>query len=99
MNKKLTHQELSKLNSLLDDTLQQADKQQLINCVRILGTTLASLKIKYQADEEKIPQDVKSLVSDMQQENLSDELREVLSKSIIECATAIAVVKKVKDEN
>jgi hypothetical protein len=98
MNKKLTHDDLSKLNSLLDDTLQQADKTQLINCIRILGTTVASLKIKYQADEEKIPQDVKKLVTEMEQGSLSDELSEILSKSIIECATAIAVVKQVKDE-
>ncbi|MFK5892720.1 MAG: hypothetical protein QM504_05825 [Pseudomonadota bacterium] len=98
MNKKLTHQDLLKLNSLLNDTLQHADKDQLINCVRILGTAVASLKIKYKADEEKIPQDVKKLVSDMEQDSLSDELSEVLSKSIIECATAIAVVKQAKDQ-
>jgi len=96
MNKKLTQQDLTKLNTLLDETLQQADKQQLITCIRMLGTTVASLKIKYQADEEKIPQDVKKLVSDMEQDSLSDELTEVLSKSIIECATAIAVVKQTK---
>lgn len=93
MNKQLTHQELSKLNMLLDDTLQQAEKDQLIACIRILGTTVASLKIKYQVDEKKVPQDVKKLLSDMQQDALSDELSEVLSKSIIECATALAVVK------
>jgi hypothetical protein len=96
MNKKLTHQDLTKLNTLLDDTLQQADKEQLINCIRILGTTVASLKIKFQADEEKIPQEVKKLVSDMQQDHLSDELTEVLSKSIVECASAIAAVKQAK---
>jgi len=95
MNKKLTHQELLKLNNLLDDTLQQAGKEQLINCIRILGTTVASLKIKYQADEEKIPQDVKKLVTDMEQDVLSEELSEVLSKSIVECATAIAAVKQI----
>ena len=94
MNKKLTHQDLIKLNTLLDDTLQQAEKQQLINCIRILGTTVASLKIKFKADEEKIPQDAKKLLVDMEQDTLSDELSEVLSKSIVECATAIAVVKQ-----
>ena len=48
----------------------------------------------FKADEEKIPQDVKKLLTDMKQEALSDELSEVLSKSIVECATAIAVVKR-----
>ncbi len=89
------HKKLIELNHLLNDTLQQSDKQQLIDCIRVLGTTIASLKIKYQVNEEQFPEDVKNLVSNVEQneDELSDEVSEVLSKSIVECATAIAVVK------
>jgi hypothetical protein len=93
---KADHKKLIELNHLLNDTLQQSDKQQLIDCIRVLGTTIASLKIKYQVNEEQFPEDVKNLVSDVEQneEELSDEVSEILSKSIVECATAIAVVRK-----
>ena len=90
------HQKLIQLNSLLNDTLQQSDKQQLIDCIRVLGTTIASLKIKYKVDEEQFPEDVKNLLSNIEQDqdSLPDDVSEVLSKSIVECATAIAVVTK-----
>ena len=94
MTKPVSQDELFRLNSLLDDTLQQADKQQLISCVRILSTTVAKLKIKYKADEENFPIEVKKMVSDLEQDLISPELSAILSKSIIECATAIAVAKK-----
>ncbi len=101
MAKTVTQQDISKLNSLLNDTLQQADKEQLINCVRILGTAVASLKINNQVDEEKFQHEFKNLVSHMQDdekdESKVEKLNQVFSKSIIECATAIAVAKNIKN--
>lgn len=90
----LNKEEILRLNGLLDETLQQADKEQLIACVRLLGTSVASLKIKYQADDEAMPQVLKEFVDELQNDSISDELAGVMAKSIIECATAIAVAKK-----
>ena len=96
--KQLSKEEILRLNGLLDDTLQQADKEQLIACVRLLGTSVASLKIKYQADDEAMPQVLKQFVNELENDSMSDELSQVMGKSIIECATAIAVAKKAVTE-
>lgn len=99
MTKQLSKDDILRLNGLLDETLQQADKEQLIACIRLLGTSVASLKIKYQADDEQMPQVLKALVEQGENdEELSDELAEVMAKSIVECATAIAVAKKATSE-
>lgn len=92
--KTLDKNEILRLNGLLDETLQQADKEQLIACVRLLGTSVASLKIKYHADDEAMPHVLKQFVDELENDSISDELAEVMAKSIIECATAIAVAKK-----
>ncbi|MFK5984340.1 MAG: hypothetical protein QM479_02790 [Pseudomonadota bacterium] len=104
MTTKVTQQDIAKLNTLLNDTLQQAEKDQLISCVRILGTAVASLKIKYQVNEENFQDDFKNMVADMQQtddmdESKSELVNQVLSKSIVECATAIAVAKNISDNS
>lgn len=96
-NKTLSKDEILRLNGLLDDTLHQADKEQLIACVRLLGTSVASLKIKYQTDDEVMPQVLKQFVGELESDSISDELVDVMAKSIIECATAIAVAKKAAD--
>jgi len=102
MTNPVSEQDISKLNTLLNETLQQSDKQHLIQCVRILGTAVANLKIKYQVDEENFQHDFKKLLTSNQnkeegQEDNTELLNQVFSKSIIECATAIAVAKKIKE--
>ena len=49
----LSLEDISRLNLLLDDTLQQASKEQLATCIKLLGTSLAHLKIKHKVDEDK----------------------------------------------
>ncbi len=98
MAKQLTSDELLRLNQLLQETLQQAGHEQLCRCVRILATMVASLKVKYQADDEAMPNTVKELVSALEQNRLSDDCNEILSRSIVECATALAVSKQAQAE-
>lgn len=89
--------DIIRLNSLLDDTLQNAEKEQLIACVRMLGTAVASLKVRYQADDEQIPHHFKSLVEQLDGAELSPEACKILGQSIIECATAMAVTQKTSE--
>ena len=94
MSKVFTKEEILKLNTLLDDTLQQADKEQLIACVKILGTAVASLKVKFNADEESVPEIFKDLVTKVQANEFSEELGQIMSKTVVECATAMAVTRQ-----
>ena len=91
--KKLSMDEITRLNSLLDDSLNQASKEQLATCIKLLGTSLAHLKIKYQVDEDENAKNFSGFVEQFQSEAMSDELNELASKTIIECATAMAVAK------
>ncbi|MBF0263987.1 MAG: hypothetical protein HQL46_01850 [Gammaproteobacteria bacterium] len=93
MSKIFTKEEILKLNSLLDETLQQADKEQLIACVKILGTAVASLKVKFNANEESVPEIFKDLVAKVQDNEFSEELGKIMSKTVVECATAMAVTR------
>lgn len=96
MTKKLTADDISKLNHLLDETLHQSDKEHLIACIRVLSITIANLKIKYHADNEKLPEQVSKLVSELQQGKISQQLTELVSKSVVECASALAAAKNIK---
>ncbi len=96
--KQLSFDEISKLNGLLDDSLHQASKEQLAICIKLLGTSLAHLKIKYQVDENENTKDFSSFVQELkgqeQDENLlKNEFNKLASKTIVECATAMAVVR------
>lgn len=95
--KKLSLDEISRLNLLLDDTLKQASKEQLATCIRLLGTSLAQLKIKYQVDEDQNAKTFSSFVQELENDALSDEFNELAAKTIVECATAMAVAKEGKD--
>jgi len=94
MNKQFSKEEITHLNSLLDETLANADKEQLIRCIKMLATAVASLKIRYQADEEKVPEIFKQLLTQVDDDDISVEVGQIMSKTIIECATAMAVAKK-----
>jgi len=45
-----------------------------------------------------MPQVLKQFVDELENDSMSDELSQVMGKSIIECATAIAVAKKAVTE-
>ncbi len=92
--KQLSLDDITRLNLLLDDTLQQASKEQLAVCIKLLGTSLAHLKIKYTVDEDKNTQVFSEFVQELENESLSDEFNELAAKTIVECATAMAVAKK-----
>jgi len=92
--KQLSLEDISRLNVLLDDTLQQASKEQLATCIKLLGTSLAHLKIKHQVDEDKNTQAFSDFVQELENDSLSDEFNELAAKTIVECATAMAVAKK-----
>ncbi len=91
--KKLSLEDISRLNVLLDDTLHQASKEQLATCIKLLGTSLAHLKIKHKVDEDKNAQAFSGFVNELENESLSDEFNELAAKTIVECATAMAVAK------
>lgn len=91
--KKLSLEDVSRLNLLLDDTLKQASKEQLASCIKLLGTSLAHLKIKYQVDEDKNAQAFSDFVQELENDSLSNEFNELAAKTIVECATAMAVAK------
>ncbi len=91
--KKLSLDDISRLNLLLDDSLNQANKEQLATCIKLLGTTLAHLKIKYEVDEDENAKNFSDFVQQLQSESLSDELNELAAKTIVECATAMSVAK------
>ncbi len=92
--KKLTIDELKRLNTLLDESLQQASKEQLVTCIRLLGTSLAQLKIRYQVDDDLAAQNFYDFVKELEESKLSNELNELAGKIIVECATALAVAKE-----
>lgn len=92
--KKLTIEELTRLNALLDDSLQQASKGQLTTCIKLLGTSLAQLKIRYQVDDDQAAQKFYDLVKKMEESEPSDELNELATRTVVECATAMAVAKE-----
>ncbi len=92
--KQLSLEDITRLNLLLDDTLQQASKEQLAVCIKLLGTSLAHLKIKHAVDEDKNTQVLSDFVQELENELLSDEFNELATKTIVECATAMAVAKK-----
>lgn len=99
--KKLSLDEIARLNLLLDDSLNQASKEQLAICIKLLGTSLAHLKIKYKVDEDENTKIFSGFVQELERESLSDEFNDLAAKTIIECATAMAVAKdadKIKDE-
>ncbi len=91
--KKLSLDDVTRLNVLLDDTLHQASKEQLATCIKLLGTSLAHLKIQYQVDEDKNTQSFSGFVKELENDSLSDEFNELAAKTIVECATAMAVSK------
>ena len=92
--KKLSMDDISRLNSLLEDSLNQASKQQLATCIRLLGTSLAQLKIKYQVDEDQSAQIFSAFVKELENDAVSSEFNELAAKTIVECATAMAVAKE-----
>ena len=92
--KKLSLEDITRLNVLLDDTLKQASKEQLATCIKLLGTSLAHLKIKHQVDEDKNAQTFSTFVQELENESVSDEFNELAAKTIVECATAMAVAKE-----
>ena len=99
--KKLSLDEIARLNLLLDDSLNQASKEQLAICIKLLGTSLAHLKIKYKVDEDENTKIFSGFVQELERESLSDEFNDLAAKTIIECATAMAVAKdadKIRDE-
>ncbi len=91
--KKLSLEDITRLNVLLDDTLNQASKEQLATCIKLLGTSIAHLKIKYSVDEDKNAQTFSGFVDELENESLSDEFNDLAAKTIVECATAMAVAK------
>ena len=91
--KKLSLEDIARLNLLLDDTLKQASKEQLATCIKLLGTSLAHLKIINKVDEDKNTQSFSGFVKELESESLSDEFNELAAKTIVECATAMAVAK------
>lgn len=96
--KQLSFEDISKLNGLLDDSLHQASKEQLAICIKLLGTSLAHLKIKYQVDENENTKDFSSFVQELEGQEqddslLKNEFNELASKTIVECATAMAVAR------
>ncbi|MCU7801311.1 MAG: hypothetical protein KZQ70_14560 [gamma proteobacterium symbiont of Lucinoma myriamae] len=97
--KDLTLEDISRLNLLLDDTLKQASKEQLASCIKLLGTSLAHLKIKYQVDEDKNAQVFSDFVQELENDSLSNEFNELAAKTIVECATAMAVAKDGQKKN
>lgn len=96
-DKKPDRNEILRLNHLLDQTLAQTDRDQLVRCTRILATMVASLKIRYQDDDKTLPETVKRLVNDMEKGESNDELDILLSRTIVECATALAVSATTKN--
>ena len=97
--KQLSLEDITRLNSLLDDSLQQASKQQLAICIKLLGTSLAHLKIKYQVNENENTKEFSGFVENlenqqMEADTLNNEFNELASKTIVECATAMAVAKE-----
>lgn len=96
--KKLSLEEISRLNMLLDDSLNQATKEQLATCIRLLGTSLAQLKIKYQVNEDQSTKVFSEFVNELENDSLSDDFSELAAKTIVECATAMAVAKEGQGE-
>ena len=96
--KQLSLEDISRLNLLLDDSLKQASKEQLATCIKLLGTSLAHLKIKHKVDEDKSAQAFSDFVQELENESLSNEFNELAAKTIVECATAMAVAKEAKVE-
>jgi hypothetical protein len=92
--KKLSLEDISRLNVLLDETLNQATKQQLATCIKLLGTSIAHLKIKYQVNEDKNTEIFSSFINELESESLSDEFNELAAKTIVECATVMKVAKE-----
>lgn len=101
--KKLTLEELRRINALLDESLQQASKEQLVTCIKLLGTSLAQLKIRHQVDDDSAAEKFYHFVQELEESKLSDELNELATRTVVECATAMAVAKegidKDKDES
>lgn len=93
---KASRDDILHLYSLLDETLQQAEREQLIACIKILGTAVASLKIRFNANEEQFPELFKQLLTQLEADNINPDTAEIMQKSIIECATAIAVTQQIK---
>jgi hypothetical protein len=96
--KKLSLEEISRLNILLDDSLNQASKKELASCIKLLGTSLAHLKIKHKVDEDKVAKNFLGFVQELENESLSDEFNELATKTIIECATVMSVIKEADTE-
>ena len=102
--KKLSLEDITRLNGLLDDSLHQASNEQLAICIKLLGTSLAHLKIKYKVDEDENTKVFSTFVQELEQQNvehqglgndvMSDEFNDLAAKTIIECATAMAVAKE-----
>ncbi len=94
--KPLSLEDITRLNLLLDDTLIQASQAQLATCIKLLGTSLAHLKIKYNVDEDKNTQALSAFIKELENDALSNEFNDLAAKTIVECATAMAVAKETK---
>ena len=97
--KQLSLDDITRLNALLDDSLQQASKEQLATCIKLLGTSLAHLKIKFNVDDNENTKDFAGFVQDLEKKSsadtsMPDEFNMIASKTIVECATAMAVAKE-----
>jgi len=97
--KTLSLEEITRLNVLLDDSLQQASKQQLATCIKLLGTSLAHLKIKFDVDEDENAKDFSDFVHKLENESLSSDFNQLAAKTIIECATVMSVAKEGLQKN
>jgi len=103
--KELSLDDIKRLNSLLDDSLNQASNAQLATCIKLLGTSLAHLKIKYNVDENENAKDFSDFVQNLESAQdlaedvldtqlLNNNFNNLASKTIVECATAMAVAKE-----
>lgn len=95
--KTLSLEEIGRLNQLLDESLSEANKEQLATCIKLLGTSLAQLKIQYQIDENRNAQTFSGFVKNLEQNTINQEVSELAAKTIVECATAMAVAKGALD--
>lgn len=97
--KKLNIEELQRLNRLLDESLEQASKEELAVCVRILAASLVRLKIEHNLQDGNAAQSFKSYVDELKLGKMSEELGDLAAGTIVECATVLAAVKEIKEKH
>ncbi len=97
MSTPLTPEKITQLNHLLTASLEEASKEDLMICVRLLGTIIANLKIQHKISSDASIESFLQTIHNLEHKNIAEDAQNLTAQMIIECASALAVVRNDHD--